>query len=81
MSSSVTATARPSEAVEAATRRVIDTYRLLHSEEVAEQIRPQVEKYLDTLFSAGETDADRLSVFALTYLKEKDPTKRGFTGM
>ncbi|WP_322517224.1 hypothetical protein SR870_06630 [Rhodopseudomonas palustris] len=65
--------------------RVIQTYGLLTSREAAEEAQTKVESYIRTLFEAGETDDNRLTVCGLVYLREldgsNDPVKAGFTGL
>ncbi len=65
--------------------RVIQTYGLLTSREAAEQVQLKVENYIRTLFEAGETDDNRLTVCGLVYLREldgsNDPVKAGYTGL
>lgn len=72
-------------AVEIATQRIMQTYSLMFSEEKAQDIRETVVSYIETLFSAGETDESRLAVCGLAYLREKegrsDPVGEGFTGL
>jgi hypothetical protein len=72
-------------AIEIATRRVLETYALMFSTAKAEAARESVEEYLKTMFSAGETDESRLAVCGLVYLREKegrsDPVAEGFTGL
>ncbi|MFC0243120.1 hypothetical protein [Rhodopseudomonas telluris] len=65
--------------------RVIQTYGLLTSQEAADQAKVKVENYIRTLFEAGETDDNRLTVCGLVYLREldgsNDPVKAGYTGL
>jgi hypothetical protein len=65
--------------------RVIQTYGLLTNREAADQARHKVENYLRSLFEAGETDDNRLTVFGLVYLREldgsNDSVKAGYTGL
>jgi hypothetical protein len=72
-------------AVEIATRRVLETYALMFSNAKAEAVREGLEDYLRKMFSAGETDESRLAVCGLVYLREKegrnDPVAAGFTGL
>lgn len=72
-------------AIEAATRRVIETYALMADPAKAEAARESVADYLKTVFSAGEKDATRLAVYGLAYLREKeghsDPVSEGYTGL
>ena len=72
-------------AVEIATRRVLETYALMFDTARAEAAREVVEDYLQKMFSAGETDESRLAVCGLVYLREKegrsDPVAEGYTGL
>jgi hypothetical protein len=72
-------------AIEVATRRVLETYALMFDTAKAEEAREGVQEYLQKVFSAGETDEDRLAVCGLVYLREKegrsDPVAQGFTGL
>ncbi|WP_022722679.1 hypothetical protein [Rhodopseudomonas sp. B29] len=65
--------------------RVIQTYGLLTSNESAAAVRGKVETYIRTLFEAGETDDNRLTVCGLVYLRQldgsNDPVKAGYTGL
>jgi hypothetical protein len=65
--------------------RVIQTYGMLTNQVAAEQAQARVENYIRTLFEAGETDVNRLTVCGLVYLREldgsNDPVKAGYTGM
>ena len=65
--------------------RAIQTYGLLTSREAAEQAQPKLEDYIRTLYEAGETDDNRLTVCGLVYLRERDGSnnsvKAGYTGM
>ncbi|RJF78634.1 hypothetical protein [Rhodopseudomonas palustris] len=65
--------------------RVIQTYGLLTSQDAADQMKVKVENYIRTLFEAGETDDNRLTVCGLVYLREldgsNDPVKAGYTGL
>jgi hypothetical protein len=65
--------------------RVIQTYGMLTSQDAAEQAKVKVENYIRTLFEAGETDDNRLTVCGLVYLREldgsNDPVKAGYTGL
>ncbi|KPF98131.1 hypothetical protein NML43_08215 [Rhodopseudomonas palustris] len=65
--------------------RVLQTYGLLTSQEAAEQAKVKVENYIRTLFEAGETDDNRLTVCGLVYLRQldgsNDPVKAGYTGL
>jgi hypothetical protein len=74
-----------SNAIEVATRRVLETYALMFDTAKAEQARDDVVQYLNKVFSAGETDESRLAVCGLVYLREKeghsDPVAQGFTGL
>ena len=72
-------------AIEIATRRVLETYSLMFDTAKAEAAREGVEEYLKKMFSAGETDESRLAVCGLVYLREKegrsDPVAQGYTGL
>jgi hypothetical protein len=72
-------------AVEVATRRVLETYALMFDSAKAESAREGVEDYLQKMFSAGETDEGRLAVCGLVYLREKEgrssAVAAGFTGL
>lgn len=72
-------------AIEVATRRVLETYALMFDLAKAEAARESVEEYLQKMFSAGETDESRLAVCGLVYLREKaghsDPVAAGYTGL
>lgn len=72
-------------AVEVATQRIMQTYALMFSAEKAEEIRENVVDYIETLFSAGETDESRLAVCGLAYLREKEgrsnSVSQGYTGL
>jgi hypothetical protein len=74
-----------SDAIEIATRRVLETYALMFDTAKAEQARDDVVQYLNKVFSAGETDESRLAVCGLVYLREKDghsdAVAEGFTGL
>lgn len=65
--------------------RVIQTYGLLTSREMAERAQAKVENYIRTLYEAGETDDNRLTVCGLVYLRQldgsNDPVKAGYTGL
>jgi hypothetical protein len=70
-------------AIEIATRRVLETYALMFGDAKVEAVREGLEDYLKTMFSAGETDESRLAVCGLVYLREKqgDPVAHGFSGL
>ncbi len=65
--------------------RVMQTYGLLTSASAAEQAKARLENYIRTLFEAGETDMNRLTVCGLVYLRQldgsHDPVKAGYTGL
>ncbi|MDQ8729604.1 hypothetical protein [Bradyrhizobium sp. LHD-71] len=73
------------DAIEIATRRVLETYTLMFSAAKAEDARESLVDYLQKVFSAGETDEGRLAVCGLVYLRERegrsDPVAEGFTGL
>jgi hypothetical protein len=63
--------------------RILYTYQLmrpLDSDQISAS-RPKITRYLESLASAGQSDAQRLSMYGLAYLKElhegRDPR---FTG-
>ena len=66
---------------------IMHTYDLLMNRSAAAsaEARVKVTDYLKTLFEAGETDINRLTVCGLTYLREldgsNDPVKAGYTGL
>lgn len=72
-------------AIETATRRVLETYALMFDVAKAESMRPSLSDYLQTVFSAGETDENRLAVCGLAYLRQQsgrgDATSQGFSGL
>jgi hypothetical protein len=74
-----------SNAIEIATRRVLETYALMFDTNKAQEARESVVSYLERMYSAGETDESRLAVCGLVYLREKegrsDPVAEGFTGL
>jgi hypothetical protein len=67
--------------------RIMMTYDLLMNRTAAASAdaRARVTDYVTTLFEAGETDMNRLTVCGLTYLREldgsSDPVKAGYTGL
>lgn len=67
--------------VESALGRVMAAYSLMFDDARTAKARPKVEKYLRTLESAGETDAERLAVFGLAYLRQDDPLRGGYSGL
>lgn len=71
--------------MQSAIDRVIQTYSLLTSPAAAEAAKAKLESYIRTLFEAGETDVDRLTVCGLVYLRELDGrldhVKAGYTGL
>jgi hypothetical protein len=74
-----------SNAIEVASRRVLETYALMFDNGKAEEVRESVVAYLEKMYTAGETDEGRLAVCGLVYLREKegrsDPVAEGFTGL
>lgn len=74
-----------SNAIDLATRRVLETYALMFDTAKAEAAREGVVEYLEKMFSAGETDEGRLAVCGLVYLREKegqsDSVAEGYTGL
>jgi hypothetical protein len=73
--------------MEATIDRIMQTYDLLMNRSAAAstEARAKVTNYVTTLFEAGETDPNRLTVCGLTYLREldgsSDPVKAGYTGL
>ncbi len=73
--------------MEAAIDRIMQTYDLLMNRSAAAsaEARAKVTEYVRTLFEAGETDAHRLTVCGLTYLRQldgsTDPVRAGYTGL
>ena len=72
---------------QAAIERIMQTYDLLMNRTAAAsaEARAKVTDYVNMLFEGGETDAQRLTVCGLTYLREldgsTDPVKAGYTGL
>jgi len=63
--------------------RVIHTFGMMRnlSEEALNDARESLSSYIETLSSAGETDPQRLAVFGLAYLRNRqDGPPPGFTG-
>ncbi len=73
--------------MDSAIDRIMQTYDLLVNQHRRRQRRSarQGDRYVGTLFEAGEKDTHRLTVCGLTYLREldgsSDPVKAGFTGL
>ena len=73
--------------MQAAIDRIMQTYDLLanRSDAASAEARAKVTEYVTKLFEAGETDAHRLTVCGLTYLRELDGSidsvKAGYTGL
>ncbi len=73
--------------MEAAIDRIMQTYDLLMNRSAAAsaEAREKVTEYVKTLVEAGETDAHRLTVCGLAYLRQRDgsydPVKAGYTGL
>ena len=67
--------------------RTLNIYNMManRSPEDSENARERLTSYIDTLVQAGENNAQRLTVFGLTFLREldhrNDPRKRGYTGL
>ena len=67
--------------------RIMLTYDLLMNRTAAAsaEARARVTDYITTLFEAGETDMNRLTVCGLAYLREldgsSDPVKAVYTGL
>ena len=63
--------------------RVIHTFGMMRnlSEDTLKEARESLSTYVETLSSAGETDPQRLAVFGLAYLRNRqDGPPPGFTG-
>jgi hypothetical protein len=56
--------------VEAATRRVMESYALMRTDDAAEAVRARIESFIAQAWQAGETDDNRLAVSALIYLRK-----------
>jgi len=73
--------------MEAAIDRIMQTYGLLSNRTTAarDEAREKVTEYVTMLFEAGEKDPHRLTVCALTYLRQLDGSadhvKAGYTGL
>lgn len=69
--------------VESALGRILQAYSLMFDDKKTAEARPKLERYLRTLESTGETDADRLAVCGLAFLRKgyQDPAKQGFSGL
>jgi hypothetical protein len=73
--------------MQAAIDRIMLTYDLLMNRTAAAsaEARARMTDYVTTLFEAGETDTNRLTVCGLAYLREldgsSDPVKAGYTGL
>lgn len=67
--------------------RTLNIYNMMgnRSDDEAETAREKLTRYIETLVEAGENNAQRLTVYGLTFLREldhrNDPQQRGFTGM
>jgi hypothetical protein len=67
--------------------RIMQTYDLLVNGSAADnaEARTKVTEYVNMLIEGGETDAHRLAVCGLTYLRQldgsTDPVKAGYTGL
>jgi hypothetical protein len=67
--------------------RTLNIYNMMgnHSADEAETAREKLTRYIETLVEAGENNAQRLTVYGLTFLREldhrHDPQQRGYTGM
>jgi hypothetical protein len=55
--------------IEAATRRVIESYALMRDEDTAEAARAKIVSFIEQAWRAGETDDNRLAVSALIFLR------------
>lgn len=67
--------------------RTLNIYNMMgnRSDEEAGTARERLARYIETLVEGGENNAQRLTVYGLTFLREldhrNDPQKRGFTGL
>ena len=67
--------------------RTLNIYNMManRSPEDSKSARERLTSYIETLVQAGENNAQRLTVFGLTFLREldhrNDPRKRGYTGL
>ena len=72
---------------QAAIDRIMQTYDLLvnRSATASAEARTKVTEYVNMLIEGGETDAHRLAVCGLTYLRQldgsTDQVKAGYTGL
>lgn len=71
---------------DAAIERALEIYAMLPATaELNDELRARLTGYMTTLHEAGETDARRLMLFGLMYLREldgrSDPIKAGYTGL
>lgn len=72
---------------QAAIDRIMHTYDLLANRSTAAsaEARTRVTEYVNMLIEGGETDAHRLTVCGLTYLRQldgsTDSVKAGYTGL
>jgi hypothetical protein len=72
---------------ENAITRTIEIYQRMSAtgQQVSEQARARLAKYMKILVDGGQNDPERLTVFGLSYLREldgkNDPVRAGFTGM
>ena len=75
------------DSAQAAIDRIMQTYDLLvnRSAAASAEARAKVTEYVSMLIEAGETDANRLAVCGLTYLRQldgsTDQVKAGYTGL
>ncbi len=75
------------DSAQAAIDRIMQTYDLLVNSSAAAsaEARAKVTEYVNMLIEGGETDAHRLTVCGLTYLRQldgsTDPVKAGYTGL
>jgi hypothetical protein len=60
--------------VEAATRRVMETYALMYDDDTAEAARASIVSLIETMRKQGETDDNRLAVSALIHLRKSNGT-------
>jgi hypothetical protein len=58
--------------IEAATRRVMESYALMRDDDAAEAVRAKIVSFIEQAWRAGETDDNRLAVSALIFLRTSD---------
>lgn len=68
-----------------AIEQILTTYRMMSARDVETGDRDRLVNYLTMLVEGGETDAQRLTVCGLVYLRQLDgalkPAAAGFTGL